>query len=92
MPFQTKILGVLMKTIIVYKHDIETNVFKWIEDNVYRIRLENNDPTFRFTQLTINEELAKIDAKMYVEDRYLKIVFNSDKFYTWFLLTYGAKS
>lgn len=79
-----------MKTIIVYKHDIESNVFKWIEDNVYRIRRENNDPTFRFTQHTINEELAKMDAELsIVEERYLKLVFHSDKFYTWFLLAYG---
>lgn len=80
-----------MKTIIADKHDIESNVFKWIEDNVNRIRRENNDPIFRFTQHTINEELAKMDAKMsIVEDRYLKVVFNNDKFYTWFLLKYGA--
>ena len=79
-----------MKTIVVDKYDHRSNVFKWIEDNVYRIRAANNDPDFRFNRRTINEELAKIGASMDgFETPYLELTFKSEKHYSWFVLKYG---
>lgn len=80
-----------MKTIVVDKYNSKSNVFKWIEDNVYRIRAEHNDPDFRFNRRNINEELAKIDASMDGFDtQYLELTFNDDRHYTMFVLKYGS--